>query len=40
MIAIQSAVLATSKEAKISEVLENPPFYIEKHLNFFRDKYS
>ena len=22
------------------EILDSPPFYLEKHLNFFRDKYS
>jgi len=40
MIAIQAAVLETSLDAKLSEVLDSPPFYLEKHLNFFRDKYS
>lgn len=39
VILINSAATAQNPELKITEVLESPPFFLEKHLNFFRDKY-
>ena len=40
IILISSAALSASPERKIHETLDCPPFYLEKHLDYLRDKYS
>ena len=40
VILINSAASSLNPDVKTTEVLSSPPFFLEKHLNFFRDKYS
>ena len=32
--------MAFNPNMKISQILDNAPFYIDKHLTYFKDKYS
>ena len=40
IILICSAALSVSPKKKIHETLDCPPFYLEKHLDYLKDKYS
>ena len=39
-ILIQAAVQTLSPDKNLLDVLDCPPFYLEKHLNYFKDKFS
>jgi hypothetical protein len=40
IILISSAALTSRPNRKINETLDSPPFYLEKHLDYLKDKYS
>lgn len=40
IILIHAAAVSVSPGQKVIDTLDMPPFYLEKHLNYFKDKYS
>jgi capsid portal protein len=40
VILINSAVESLKPNQEITKVLDNPPFFLEKHLSYFKDKFN